>query len=409
MNIIWIKTELLHPLDKGGRIRTFNIVRELARKNRVTYLCYADPEQEKDAIRELSSYVDSVLTVTKDIKEKHTFGFYMDLFISLFSPNPYTVRKYYSRGMTLYLRKIVDNGNFDVIVCDFLAPSLNFDLDLRKRSVFFQHNVESLIWERHVKMQNNIIKRGLFYQEWKKLERYEKKTCQDFKLVLTVSKVDRELLKNRFGVDHVLDIPTGVDLDYFRPLGNKVDAGSIVFTGSMDWLPNVDAVNWFAKEIMPLIRGNNHSIKFMIVGRKPTSSVLKLAREFPDVEVTGEVKDVRPYIDKASVFVVPIRIGGGTRLKIFEAMAMGKVVVSTTIGAEGLPVKNGEHLLLADTPQDFVRLVNKVIIDKEMAKRVGLAGRNYVVANYSWERVSDLFLNAISDLENFKKKENNLG
>ncbi|MHC4182839.1 MAG: glycosyltransferase, partial [Planctomycetota bacterium] len=369
MNILWVKTELLHPLDKGGRIRSFHIIKELAKKTKVTYLCYADPEKEKDAIEELARYVDTVLIVPKELKGKYSFGFYIDLLRSLLSPLPYTIRKYYSSSMAIYLKELLNNEDFDAIVCDFLAPSLNFDLNMRNRSLLFQHNVESQIWERNGRMQSNPVKKLLFYQEWKKLMRYEKRTCREFRMILAVSKEDREWFKNRFGVNRVLAIPTGVDTKYFRPSRNEVQKGNIVFTGSMDWLPNEDAVIWFVKEVMPLIRKEIPSVKFTIAGRKPTLSVKRLALDYPDVEVTGDVEDIRPYMERASVFAVPIRIGSGTRLKIFEAMAMGKAVVSTTTGAEGLPVKNDEHLLLADSPEDFAGQINRLIEKRDLAKR----------------------------------------
>jgi sugar transferase (PEP-CTERM/EpsH1 system associated) len=395
MNILWVKTELLHPLDKGGRIRSFHIIKELAKKNKVTYLCYADPENEKDAVRELARYVDAVLTIPKKAREKYTFGFYLDILLSLVSPLPYTIRKYHSTAMVNYLKELVKNERFDAIVCDFLAPSLNFDLDMRNRSLLFQHNIESRIWERHVQMQSDFVKKMLFYQEWKKLIRYEKRTCREFRMVLAVSSDDRDWFKNHFAMSSVSAIPTGVDTKYFSPSRNDVQKGNIVFTGSMDWLPNEDAVIWFVKEIMPLVRKKNPSIKFTIAGRRPTPSVRRLALDYPDVEVTGDVQDIRPYMEKASVFAVPIRIGGGTRLKIFEAMAMGKAVVSTTTGAEGLPVKDGEHLLLADSPGEFSEQINKLMDNDDFSKRLALSARRYVSDNYSWEKVSDIFLEAI--------------
>jgi sugar transferase (PEP-CTERM/EpsH1 system associated) len=399
MNILWVKNELLHPLDKGGRILSFHIIKELAKKNKVTYLCYADPENEKDAVKELDRYVDTVLTIPKKTKEKYTFGFYIELLFSLVSPLPYTIRKYYSSSMAIYLKNLVTDENFDAIVCDSLALSFNFDLNMRNRSLLLQHNIESRIWERHVQVQSNLVKKLFFYQEWKKLLRYEERTCKEFQMILAVSREDRDWFKNYFTVNRVFAIPIGVDTKYFSPLKNEVQKSNIVFTGSMDWLPNEDAVIWFVNEIMPLVRKKNPSIKFTIAGRKPTPSVRRLALDYPDVEVTGDVQDIRPYMERASVFVVPIRIGGGTRLKIFEAMAMGKAVVSTTIGAEGLPVKDGEHLLLADTPQDFSEQINKLMEKKDFAKRLGQSARRYVSDNYSWEKVSDLFLEAISNPE----------
>jgi glycosyltransferase involved in cell wall biosynthesis len=182
-------------------------------------------------------------------------------------------------------------------------------------------------------------------------------------------------------------VPTGVDTDYFRPSGTPARATELVFTGSMDWLPNQDAMRYFCRHVLPLVRANEPGARLTIVGRSPTPAVLSLAKE-AGVRVTGRVDDVRPYMDDAAVYIVPLRIGGGTRLKIFEAMAMGKAVVSTTVGAEGLPVADGEHLLIADEPQSFADAVVRVIRDRGQRERLGSAARALVLERYDWSAVA---------------------
>ena len=183
--------------------------------------------------------------------------------------------------------------------------------------------------------------------------------------MLAVSDADRRHVRRLYGDGvprpvHV--VPTGVDTSYFAPEASPADSRNLVFTGSMDWLPNEDAMVFFCREVLPLIRADEPGVTLSIVGRAPTPTVEKLA-DGHGITVTGRVDDVRPYMRDAAVYIVPLRIGGGTRLKIFEAMAMGKAVVSTTVGAEGLPVTSGEHLLLADEPRTFARAVVRLLRD----------------------------------------------
>src|SRR5204862_4127770 len=179
---------------------------------------------------------------------------------------------------------------------------------------------------------------------------------------------------------------TGVDTEYFVPPGEPAPNPHLVFTGSMDWLPNEDAMKYFCQDVLPLIRGQEPRVTLSIVGRAPTPAVKALAGD--GIEVTGTVDDVRPYMKKAAAYIVPLRIGGGTRLKIFEAMSMGKAVVSTTVGAEGLPVVAGEHALIADEPQAFADAVLTLLRDTTARRRMESSARSLVVQNYDWSAVA---------------------
>jgi glycosyltransferase involved in cell wall biosynthesis len=214
--------------------------------------------------------------------------------------------------------------------------------------------------------------------------RFEGEAVRRFERILAVSDADRETLLRLYGPLPPVDVvPTGVDTTYFAPLDGDERPGRLAFTGSMDWLPNEDAMLWFAREILPRVRRHEPSASLAIVGRMPTAAVRRLGAE-AGIEVTGRVEDVRPHVAAAPVYVVPLRVGGGTRLKIFEAMAMGKAIVSTTIGAEGLPVRAGEHLLIADTPAEFADAVLRLLRDGRERRRLGSAARSLVVERYDW-------------------------
>jgi glycosyltransferase involved in cell wall biosynthesis len=254
----------------------------------------------------------------------------------------------------------------------------------------FAHNVEAEIWRRHAETKTRAVPRLLYSVQHKRMRRYEADALKRFDGVLAVSDADRETFARLYpgqvrGPVHV--VPTGVDTEYFAPAPDPASR-ELVFTGSMDWLPNEDAMLYFCREILPLVRKAEPEVRLTIVGRAPTPAVTRLAAEDSRVAVTGRVDDVRPYIRRAAVYVVPLRIGGGTRLKIFEAMAMGKAVVSTTIGAEGLDVEDGTHVRLADDPERFAAAVIDLIRHQPRREALGTAARALVAGRYDWGAVA---------------------
>lgn len=392
MHILWVKTELLHPVDKGGKIRTYNMLKELKRHHRITYLTLDDGAADAAERRSALEYCHELVCVPHQPREKFTAGFYSELFFNLASALPYAVRKYQSAGLRAETVKRVNSGQVDLIICDFLAPAGNVPFDLGCPTVLFQHNVEAMIWKRHYEVQSNPIKKSYLFAQWLKMRAFERKMCRRFDSVVAVSSEDREQMQNEYGVKAVFDVPTGVDTNFFRPSGNEQqNPHNIVFTGSMDWLPNEDAISYFTEQVMPIIKLEIPDVTLTVVGRNPYPSLLELARRDPSVVVTGRVDDVRPYMERAAAYVVPLRIGGGTRLKIYEAMAMEKAVVSTTVGAEGLPVKDGVELLLTDTAESMAEALIRVLKDEALANALGTSAAATVREQFGWERVAELF------------------
>jgi glycosyltransferase involved in cell wall biosynthesis len=265
-------------------------------------------------------------------------------------------------------------------------------------AILFTHNVESEIWRRHAETARNPVSRRLLQAQWRRMLRFERAALGRFDLVLAVSDADRQTFGRLFpgaltAPVHV--VPTGVDTAYFAPMYDRHSKPAhLVFTGSMDWLPNEDGMQYFVREILPRIRQFEPDATLSIIGRSPTPAVRRLANDH-GVRVTGSVDDVRPYVADGSVYVVPLRIGGGTRLKIFEAMAMGRAVVSTTVGAEGLPVTPGEHIVVADEPQHFAETVVRLVRDDEMRRRLEIEARKLVVERYDWSAVARDFEDAL--------------
>lgn len=392
MRILWLKTELLHPVDKGGKIRTYQMLKHINRLHDVTYLTLAGHHEAPDALASASEYCSRLIPVGWSEPRKFSARFYADLAFNLGSPLPYAIQKYRSIAMKrAFLRECFDR-DYDLVVCDFLTPAINYIHSPARPAVLFQHNVESGIWRRHYETQTNPVKKAFFYSQWQKMFRYERDTCRAFNAVIAVSRADRDQMRDEFGVNEVYDVPTGVDTKYFRPLGNRPEPCNLVFTGSMDWIPNEDAIIYFAEKILPQISRRLPLVTLTVVGRNPSRRLKAIAESNKQIKITGRVDDVRPYIESASAYVVPLRVGGGTRLKIYEAMAMGKPVISTTIGAEGLPVADGKDLLIADEPEAFAGAVVRLLSDARLAGRIGRQARATVCTNHGWERAASDFM-----------------
>lgn len=391
MRILWLKTELLHPVDKGGRIRTYHMLRELKRDHHVTYLTLDDGTAAADARERAVEYCHELISIPHRTRPKFTGGFYLDLTRNLLTSLPYFIMKYKSAEMRRQISEHTTRGDFDVVVCDFLMPSVNLPVALPCATVLFQHNVEAMIWKRHHEVQKNPLKKLYLYGQWRKAFAFEREMCRRFDQVIAVSQEDCELMERDYGISSAA-VPTGVDTNYFRPAASESrEPHHLVFTGSMDWLPNEDAMQYFIKEIMPLIRQVIPDVKLTVVGRNPYPSLVELSRRDTSVIVTGRVDDVRPYMERAAAYIVPLRIGGGTRLKIYEAMAMGKPLVSTTVGAEGLPVTDARELILADTPQAFSEAVVRILTNEKLASELGARAAHLVRAQFGWAKAAEIF------------------
>lgn len=391
MKILWLKTELLHPVDKGGRIRTYQMLRALRREHEITYLSLVDEAEPAENHHLADEYCHKLIAVPWRETPKGSARFYRDLLLNQASALPYAVQKYRSSVMQQAIRRELREGHYDLLVCDFLTPSVNLPEACQCATVLFQHNFESLIWQRLYETARSLPRKLYFHQQWRRMLRYERAACRRFEAVVAVSRTDRDLMRQAFGLSEIYDVPTGVDTEYFSPARGCSDPLRLVFTGSMDWLPNEDAIVYFAERILPHIAQVLPGVVLTVVGRNPSPRLMELSKRCLPIFITGRVDDVRPHIDRAAAYIVPLRIGGGTRLKIFEAMAMGKPVISTSIGAEGLPVRDGAELLIADEPEAFAHAVIRVLTDQTLAREIGQQARVTVSGNFSWESAAASF------------------
>jgi glycosyltransferase involved in cell wall biosynthesis len=386
-----VKAGGLVPLDSGGKIRSYNILRQLARDHRVTYFGF-HAEQDDAAHAELEGIFERVVRCPLKLPAAKSFAELVQYGKELFSGNPYAIKKYCQPWVASELRKLVQTESYDVIVCDFLVAAGVIPWDLPCPKVLFTHNVEALIWKRHYEVARNPLWKLLSWREWRAMERAEKLYLRKADHVLAVSQTDSDFFAHELPPEKLTVIPTGVDVEYFRPIAVEEEPNSLVFTGSMDWMPNEDGIFYFAEEILPKIFEKLPNARLSVVGRKPSARLKGLAATDPHhLHLTGWVDDIRPYLAQSEVCIVPLRVGSGTRLKIFEAMGMGKAIVSTTIGAEGLPVRHGQDVLLADSPDDFANSVVSLLQDAAERRRLGNAARELVETKYSWGSVAKEF------------------
>ncbi len=387
MKILWVKTDFLHPTTRGGQIRTLEMLRELHKRHEVHYVAFDDPENP-EGLRRSPEYSTRSYPIRHRVISKRSPQFAAQLFAGLFSPIPVAGMRYRSEAMRATITRLTAERDFDAKVCDFLTPSVNID-DMRGW-VLFQHNVESVIWERHAQTGRTLLHRAYFAQQARRMFAWERSVCSAASHVVAVSSIDESLMRERFGVDSISSVATGVDLDYFERPAASTRNYDLVFVGSMDWMPNIDGAHWFLSEVFPLIKARRPACKIAIVGRNPPQSLLAETND-PSVTITGTVADVRPFLWTSAISLVPLRVGGGTRLKIFEAMAAGTPVVSTTIGAEGLPVRHGENIRIADTPQQFAAECLDLLENREAQCAMAVNALNLIRANFSWETVTTRF------------------
>lgn len=398
MRILWLNSGLLLPLDKGGKLRSWHLLRHLAARHEVTYLSFSDPSNTPQDFDGMLQACDDLQTVVRKDVPKGSARFYLDAARHLADPLPYAVAKYRSAEYRQRLAALLASTRWDGVICDFLVPAVNMPSSLPCPSVLFTHNVEAEIWRRHAETEGRPLRRLLLRAQWRRMLRFERDTLRRFDAILAVSDTDRDTFARLYDTPSSLVhvIATGVDTQYFAPQpAVRPDPFRLVFTGSMDWLPNEDAALYFCREVLPLLRRAEPRVSLAIVGRNPTPAVRRLGEPDRGIDVTGRVDDVRPHVAGAALSIVPLRIGGGTRLKIYESMAMGRAVVSTTVGAEGLPLTPGVHIALADAPDALAAEVLRLLRDDGARQSMEQAGLSLVRERYDWAAVAGVIEEAV--------------
>jgi sugar transferase (PEP-CTERM/EpsH1 system associated) len=389
---------LLDGVVQGTTIRNFHFLAGLTRRHRVDLLTFASggADVTESAGDDLRSYCSSVVVEKAPVRSLARRG--VD---TLLNARPDMALRLESPAMRASLRRLLAQHDYDVVQVEGIemAP---YAATVRGSGrgallVFDDHNAEYLLQKRafttDVRLPSRWLGAAYSLVQWRKLVGYERRTCRGADRVVAVSEPDRQALERIAPGLQVTVIPNGVDLDFFRAdlVAPHPDLGpsSLVFTGKMDYRPNVDAVLWFVDDVLPLIRKQQPEAHFWAVGQQPHERLQRLA-DHPGVTLTGRVPDVRPYISAAGAYVAPLRIGGGTRLKVLEALAMGQAIVSTRLGCDGFPLTDGREVRFADDAGDFADVVVALLRDRQQARALGLAGRKFVESHYGWDALVPL-------------------
>jgi glycosyltransferase involved in cell wall biosynthesis len=365
------------------------MIAELSQRHRVDVLTTQQAASEVAGLRTRLPACGRIDAIPYALPKQGTARFALAVALSWASPYPADLWRWLIPAVRAGIRERIREG-LDLCVADFLVAMPNLPPRTSTPIMLFEHNVEHMIWKRLHEVEKRPWRRVLLALEWRKMRRYEGKACARADLTVAVSEADRALLADNAPGADIRAIGTGVDTAYFHSNGAVETPATLVFTGSMDWYPNEDAILYFIDAILPKLRREVPGLSLAVVGRDP-SERLRAICAAAGVHVSGTVADVRPYVREAAIYIVPLRIGGGTRLKIFEALAMGKAVVSTAVGAEGLPIVPGQHFLRGDSAADFAEAVIGLLKDPGRRHSLGTAGRRLVEERYSWTQVTRQF------------------
>ncbi len=378
LRVLVIDEYFPYPPDSGKPIRTGNLLRRLSERHDVTLLCYGTASATNGTAPKLKvEFVDPFVNHSGA-------ALYSRLAVNLFSSYPYSVTKHYTERFAERLRELVAKNSYDLIQCEWTPYARYLESVRNVPTLIASHNVESQIWFRRAEHAESAAAGLFFGLQAKKMETFELKALRDASWVTTVSQEDANIIR-KWGVDRVSVVDNGVDLGFYHPDSSKEDDRELLFLASLDWAPNIDGLKYFLSEILPLIVTQEPKVRLTIAGRKPPADLRKYCEAIPNTNFVGEVPDVRPYLEKAAVVVVPLRVGGGSRLKILEAMAAAKAMVSTSVGAEGLSVSNHEQLILADDPHAFAAAVIGLVHSPAERQNLGRSGRKLVEDKYSWD------------------------
>lgn len=391
--ILFLTPQLPYPPEQGTALRNYNLVSRVARQHSVSLLSFVSSEASADLgpLADLCQEVIQVPAPTRSMRDR--------IRSLLFSPRPDMAERLASDRYASELLHLLRSQPFDCLQVEGIELAPYVPLVRRALGseapaiVFDDHNAEYLLQRRAFETDfshpGRWLAAGYSFIQWQRLKRFEATVCRQADGVLAVSRADRAALRQIAPEQEALVIPNGVDTERYHPdLADSIPLKhpAITFTGKMDFRPNVDAVLWFYEKVWPQIKAEVVAAHFYVVGKAPHPRLTPLASD-PQVTVTGYVPDILPYFGGSDIYVVPLRIGGGTRLKVLEALACGLPLVSTSLGAEGIDLVPGEHALLADSASQFAQAVIDILRDPDLARSLGRAGRRLASSQYEWDRI----------------------
>jgi sugar transferase (PEP-CTERM/EpsH1 system associated) len=394
VKVLVITTKSPYPLNEGRALRSYNLMREMARQHELHLLSFVQDDLDVQGIDALREFCAVVQAVPLYLGRSARLQLARDVLVEPVSGLPLQVLKYWTAPMRAAIAALRSRHQYDMVHLDMLHLGAYLEVLGDLPVLLMEHNVESQILARRADNQTSAARRAYLRYQQRKLEAYEAAVCRRADTVVAVSEPDVIQLEALTGRNDVVCVPNGVDTRYFQPAvagapaQAAVDAApTLIYVGGFTWFPNLDAIDYFRREILPLVHARRPGVKVKVIGRYPEAALVDEIKADPSVELCGLVDDIRPHVHAAAVYIVPLRIGGGTRLKILDALAMGKAIVSTSIGCEGLEIEHGRNIVVADTPQAFADEVLALLGEPARAAAIGQAGRERVLERYDWSAV----------------------
>jgi glycosyltransferase involved in cell wall biosynthesis len=391
MKILVISHFIPYPPHGGSPQRNYNLFKEAAKGNSLYFLTFnqrpllSGEENIKEAADKMREFCDDVRVV--DIPtDSSRLRWFLLLFLNLFSFQPYSAWRFWSPVMRNELKAALTRHKFDLVHIDTIALAGYVKYTGNIPSVLNHHNIESTLMLRRASNEKNPLVRLYLYLQGRKLRRHEKKWAPKYSVNITVSGLDGIELKSMCPDVNIEVIPNGTDIDYFKPSSDSCGHG-LIYTGGMTWYPNRDAMIYFCREIFPLIKKQIPDVRLDLIGRNPPREITDAAWRDNSIKTHGYIDDIRPYMAAAAVYIVPIRVGGGTRLKILDAMASGKAIVSTSVGCEGIEVTPEESILIGDTPEAFSAQTIRLLQDVKLRRTIEMNARRLAEEKYSWIKI----------------------
>lgn len=388
LRILFLSNRGFLPIKDGHSRRSFNILKGLAEKNQVYFLSLSESQDEinQDNIQQLKYFCHQVEFIPSPPK-KVCFGMILRVIRSLFSIDPYTVWRHYSKPFLKRVDELISSGQFDLVHCDILPICYT----VRDRKDIFcsvtDHDVSYLKCLGMGRACRSILLKSFLYLEALKLRRLERNIFRQVDLGIVVSELDKGILQKLCPEGNFLVVENGVDLDKFKPSVKPQEDNKLLWLGGFDQYPNRQGILFFLRNIYPLVKKEVPSVRIDILGGGVTEELMKFVISDSSINFTGYVEDPLPYIHGATVFVAPILTGGGTKLKVLEAMAAGKAIVSTTVGCEGIDGIHGHHYLIADEEHGFAKAVVRLLNNESLRDTLQINARNFVCAGYDYDNI----------------------
>jgi glycosyltransferase involved in cell wall biosynthesis len=388
VHTVIVDGDISYPPTSGKRLRTLHLMLGSARRHRVTYLARGDAHsaEAKQARLFLGDHGIEAILVDHPVPKKSGLAFAGRLASNLLSPLPYSVTSHHSEAMRQAVGEYGARNKVDIWQFEWL-PYM-FTLKQPGKRVVQAHNVEALIWQRYYENARGLARRFFLRQQWQKMERFERTFLPQADWVVAVSEPDARLIRENFHQPRVDVVDNGIDSEYFASVQPNPAAPQVLFLGALDWRPNLDALDLLLDQVFPRLIAQEPTARLTIVGRHPPVKLRERIQQLPGVSLCADVPDVRPFLAQSGVMVVPLRIGGGSRLKILEALASGLPVISTAVGAEGLDLQPGHDYVQANAPEEMAEALVRGIRQPQPLREMAQRARPQVLKRYDWDTLA---------------------